>query len=1173
MAEANGRPGKSDISNQSQTDAALSQSLTESRHEHQDMLFKGQPKLTEGENATGEFGDLNPRHANILSPVGSKPSKSKAKRQKPALTEDEKRKLDKMVSKMELCLTLGALKFQAVYRGTPRHSPEPFDLFSEFGDAVNTSNIMDDEWQDVKLTEPGWWFILHPRPSTLAVDPLSPDANPINSFSVDDIANFMHVRYAKEKAGHAGRRRAPRSAPLSGDIHCHLIYRPTPLPNNLRTYPPRPLQDYIESRLKNSRKSSDFNSTTPPTSSPSSPIGSPTKSRSLSDSHHGFPEPEPSQEDEELTHRYLAMAAIYESDNEVEIQDVDVLPIKKKYWSPNSRIVLSRPRKSITHPSYLEALKRDSTTPPITIYELPQSEYRIRLNPALPSARKKMTNKDGSRLAGVSIRTVFHADRSLFEEQTDHLLLVLKGSMIEGILLHVPFGTPFQIVLMLPSSFPKFLLSIIEFLLHLSNKYVSNTLLNPFLIDSLPQPFQNVAGRVANEWAEYHRAKQGMFHNNTEVFFINRFAPPDQRVTEDQEDPYNPYNSDLLYPEQMDRRDLRLALMNLGFTATQGIPTIDLRKKLRQMAGMEPADALDEANIPMYFRRYRDYALPDLPDLPKVDLDVDISEDDVDLDAEEDLTDADDLMEMDDDFDSDSDSEEDSLDETEHQPKPLHLSPTKVKRSKSRQHSHDEEDNKSQLMAGLSAIDVNGLLPVDDLPPPTRVQPKRKSSTPSLDTKLKLNGDLALDDDSAFPHKKIALPPPLSATTASELLPDPTKFESSSVASPFPQSAVASSTVSGTDIDLAISDSLLSLAEAFRSKSPSLLSSPAPTTQLLSMIVPDPFSNDLKSWVKEDRSRSPSGSDMDVDAEDSMDGGGSIENGVEPDWLMKIKRKKIHDLAHLDLSNCNPDEGRKPRSSSLAARNNLTRYTRPGAAANVAYAAIAGSEIDMKLPTKTSPPHASSIPHQNGLYHHHTRPRRSRKALANATRELRPPEPIIIPHVSVPIDATAEEYALAMERQLEVYGFNRRKPDRAAASRDLLPADSSALPPAASAAVIDTNLTVSAPTVFPTLTNPGLLGLSAALDPRLAALRPGLPLTANPLELAQLSLLLNSAPLMPGLGIPGFSPFGLPGAGFGFLPFPTATPYLQNPVFTTAAPESQISDPPTTSPAEITKSL
>lgn len=434
MAEANGGRGKSDTSNQPQSGSTTSRLVKEARKGPKDATEKSQPKLPEDEESPEESGDLNPRQTTNSTPTPSKKAKFSAKRPKPSLTEDEKRKLDKMVLKMELCLTLGALKFQAVYRGTPRHSPEPFDLFTEFGDAVNTSNIADDEWQDVPLTEPGWWFVLHPRPSTLAVDPLSLDATPINSFSVDDIANFMQVRYIKEKPGQSNRRRAPRSAPLNGDIHCHLIYRPSPLPYNMRVYPPKPLQEFIESRTKN--RKSEGGSSSPTTTSPTMSPNAKSKS-----SWDYYTEPETTQEDEELANRYLAMAAIYESDAEVEVQEVDVLPIKKKYWSPNSKIVLSRTRKPHTHSSYLETLKRDATTPPVTVYELPQSEYKIRLNPPLPTSRRKMTTKDGAKLGGVSVRTVYHADRSLFEEQTDHLIVIMKGSMIEGVLLHVPFGT------------------------------------------------------------------------------------------------------------------------------------------------------------------------------------------------------------------------------------------------------------------------------------------------------------------------------------------------------------------------------------------------------------------------------------------------------------------------------------------------------------------------------------------------------------------------------------------------------------------------------------------------------------------------------------------------------------------------------------------------------------
>lgn len=686
--------------------------------------------------------------------------------------------------------------------------------------------------------------------------------------------------------------------------------------------------------------------------------------------------------------------------------------------------------------------------------------------------------------------------------------------------------------------------------------------------ESLPDPFQKVGQRVAEEWAEYHRHKQRMFRPDTQVFLINRFAPPDQRLTEGQEDPYD---DELVYPEQMDRKDLRLALLQLGFSATQGIPTVELRKKLRQMRGMDANDPLDEANIPARFKQYRDYELPELPDLPKVEIDVDIS-DESDQGAEEDLTDTDNLLEEEDEFDSDSDS--DDSEEAEEAPErkniPLPLSPTKAKRLKSRTSQMEDVDEETKRV-----------LSVPDILPPAPVRAKRgRSRKNSESEEIGIEAAVEHDDEDSRPAKKPLLS---DVITAESLVPDSAASFSMS------SDSVVKPISSGADIDLEISDSLLSLAEAFRSKSPvpSSLSS-SNSTQLLSMMVPDPFSQNLKSWMKEDDSKQdPSDSELELTDE-------QIKNhprASDPAWLQTIKRRKVHDLAHLDLSNCNPTEGRKPRSSSVAARSNLTRYTRPTTSSST-FGEMPSSDFEPKVRSATLHTSYNGSAHSHHSHHAHhsthgSHKPKSRRQLTEEARDLAARQRSIAPlvqSVSVPLDASAEEYANAMRQQqaaiqaalLGKAVHQSSAPMEMQPSRALFGHSVERTHPGLimSAPAPDANLAMAG-MPFPMMPH-GLIPGMPGLDPRLATLRGAFP--TNPLELAQLSMIFGNSPLtMGGLNFaPGLNPFGMPGAGFGFLPFPQATsPFLHTPMFSTTI-NSQMTDAADNhiqSPADITKSL
>lgn len=441
MSEPLGARGKEGNSNLRESDSSRDLGPQKSSHSNEDVPENKNIDSYAGTDATVKSQATLPKRTTILSPAGSKKGLSKRERQKVTLTEDEKAALDELVSKMELRLVLGTSKYQAIYRGTPRHSPEPIDLFAEFGSAVNTSNEVDNEWQDVPLSEPGWWFFLHPNPTTPAINPLSTRATPVCAFSVDDIANFMNVRYMSEKNGKVARRRAPRMAPCNGDLSCSLIYRTEPLPESLVIPPPTPLSSAYRrfvSKKGEEKEDDEYAYTSEVTNDHLSRSNSfKTTSSSLLE---GLSTPLPNFEDIELAQAAFTLSALYESDSDVETTEVDVMPIQRKHWTAAAKTALSKPRTPAKLPSYKQCLEHDAKHSPITLYDLPLSSFKIKPNPPLPSARRKILSKDGSRLAGLPIRTVYHADRTLFEEQTDHLLILLRGAMVEGVILHIPFG-------------------------------------------------------------------------------------------------------------------------------------------------------------------------------------------------------------------------------------------------------------------------------------------------------------------------------------------------------------------------------------------------------------------------------------------------------------------------------------------------------------------------------------------------------------------------------------------------------------------------------------------------------------------------------------------------------------------------------------------------------------
>jgi hypothetical protein len=298
----------------------------------------------------------------------------------------------------------------------------------------------------------------------------------------------------------------------------------------------------------------------------------------------------PTAEDLTLLATFAAPSADYESDSDVELTESDINVVKKKTSAQFRKLPSNNTEKQQPQPSWAKVLDHDLQHPPITIYEIPTVDFKIKLNPPLSNIRKRMLSKAGTRLADIPIRTIFHADRSLFEERTDSLLLVLKHSNVEGVILHVP-------------------------------------------LENLPRAFQSVAQRVASEWAAYHTKKETRFTTKPEVHLINTHAPANLKLSSDVEEWDDSYVEPALYPEQMTRRELRHALEKHNFTNFEGANTLSLRKKLRELEGLPP-DPNDGIGLG---RRYQKLSERDSDDDEEED-ENDDSEDHSDLGDSEDTS-------------------------------------------------------------------------------------------------------------------------------------------------------------------------------------------------------------------------------------------------------------------------------------------------------------------------------------------------------------------------------------------------------------------------------------------------------------------------------------------------------------------------------------------------------
>lgn len=598
--------------------------------------------------------------------------------------------------------------------------------------------------------------------------------------------------------------------------------------------------------------------------------------------------------------------------------------------------------------------------------------------------------------------------------------------------------------------------------------------------DSLPENFRAVAGRVAYGLADLHRSRPSMFRPEPEIFYINRFAPPKQRLNDGDDDPYD---SEHLYPEQMSRHELRLELLKLEFTDTAGVPSSELRKKLRDMKGLERNDELDDANLP--FRPKKALPPPDdsQPRSPSPDelpsfLDGFEEEDEgsIDTEAQEDLTDLDDLLE-----------------------------------EESEEESDDSDDD-------------------DIIPPPPRYRgspkPKRKRSDEEDD-----------DDEDEFSSskKKIVLPP---------------------LALP-PNNGV-SRNLFGTnngehqngDIDEAISDSLRSLADAFK-KSPS-----------------SGASNDM------------SGIESDIKEEDGYDGARNSR---------KAKRR-LHDMGYLDMGSVDMNAPRQQRSSSHATRSAIAKLMKPVGSAgdqpetsgipphfkgpmygatgsadtgpNYAGAYSRSSmmsnaqtrrmDVDAREPENAKPRGRRSsasfnhsgpqvedvtIPHAPVPLTEPVKPKRGRPRLV----------PLPPPEVSVPEAANPHEYALSASQKAN----RAKKSGNSGVGMAQTPPQQQhhRLFSSSTGAKITTQM---AP-IVPTSANLGVNFNNAALAAAAAAASPftadlalaaaSMPAFQNPLltgmAIPTAHLDLSTLPLMlaPTLGIPGLSPFSMPGLNFALSPF------------------------------------
>jgi hypothetical protein len=219
---------------------------------------------------------------------------------------------------------------------------------------------------------------------------------------------------------------------LQGTIGCSLVYRTTPLPSSLYIPAPEPLNspeavastkmDVTEPNTLESSSTTEV----PPDLSPQSSIEANTME---------IKSTKRQTEDLIIAKSFNDYGGVYESDDQI----AEPEQIKKKTAAKTS---ISIPSSNPTNkPSWHGVLRHDLLHPPQTIYELSSQPFKLKLNPPLSNIRKRMLTLEGTKLSAKPIRTVFHVDRSLVDESNDNLLVIFKHSVVEGVLLRVPFGT------------------------------------------------------------------------------------------------------------------------------------------------------------------------------------------------------------------------------------------------------------------------------------------------------------------------------------------------------------------------------------------------------------------------------------------------------------------------------------------------------------------------------------------------------------------------------------------------------------------------------------------------------------------------------------------------------------------------------------------------------------
>lgn len=128
---------------------------------------------------------------------------------------------------------------------------------------------------------------------------------------------------------------------------------------------------------------------------------------------------------------------------------------------------------------------------------------------------------------------------------------------------------------------------------------------------------------MATELAEYHRRKQTRFAEEIEMHFIKPNAPARHRLSETMEEiQADEYDEVMWYPEQMDRKELKEVLREkYDMKEFVGIPTVQLRRKLREYAGL-PENTQDDEDLP---KKYRNWAGPEESEIVVSDSDSDLS--------------------------------------------------------------------------------------------------------------------------------------------------------------------------------------------------------------------------------------------------------------------------------------------------------------------------------------------------------------------------------------------------------------------------------------------------------------------------------------------------------------------------------------------------------------------